>query len=190
MPPIQRFTKEEILETAFSIVREEGVDSLNARNIARRLNASTQPVFSFFENMAELKTSVFEMAEQYHAARYNEVTIDRELLANINLVYIHFALEEPNLFRLQYLSNEYKGRPFLEIFNRKNGKTCNGRLCEGRRKMYGDKKAVETMFFDMWLYAHGIASILVGNQVAINRGEIESKVRQMAALLENKYIKS
>jgi hypothetical protein len=40
------------------------------------------------------------------------------------------------------------------------------------------------MFFDMWLYAHGIASVLVGNQLQINRNEIECKVRQMAALLE------
>jgi hypothetical protein len=134
--------------------------------------------------MEELKTGVFQMAKQYHAARYNTVKIDKELLANIYLAYINFALEEPNLFRLQYQSNKYKGRPFLEIFNDKSPETGNEWLCEGRKKIYGDKKAVETMFFDMWLYAHGIASVLVGNQLEINRDEIEFKVRHMAALLE------
>jgi hypothetical protein len=184
MPPKQKFTKKEILEAAFSIVRKQGIENLNARNIARQLNSSTQPVFSFFENMAELKTAVFQMAERYHAAIYNDISIDKELLVNINLTYINFALEEPNLFRLQYQSNEYKGRPFLEIFNDKNLETGNEKLCEGRKKIYGEKKAVETMFFDMWLYSHGIASVLVGNQLQINRDEIECKVRSMAALLE------
>jgi AcrR family transcriptional regulator len=184
MSPKQKFTKEDILETAFAILREQGIENLNARNIARRLNSSTQPVFSFFENMTELKTAVFQMAERYHAAIYNNIKIDKELLANIYLAYINFALEEPNLFRLQHLSNEYKGRPFLEIFKDKNHETGNGRLREGRKKIYGGKKAVETMFFDMWLYAHGIATVLVGNQLQINRDEIECKVRQMAALLE------
>jgi hypothetical protein len=184
MPPKQKFTKEEVLETAFVIVREEGIENLNARNIARRLNSSTQPVFSFFENMTELKTAVFQIAERYHAAIYNNISIDKELLANIYLAYINFALEEPNLFRLQYQSNEYKGRPFLEIFNDKNLETGNEKLCEGRKKIYGNKKAVKAMFFDMWLYTHGIASVLVGNQLQINRDEIECKIRQMSALLE------
>jgi hypothetical protein len=108
-------------------------------------------------------------------------------LTNIYLAYINFALEEPNLFRLQYQSNEYKGRPFPEIFKDKNLKTGSEKLYEGRRKIYGDKKAAETMFFDMWLYVHGIASVLVGNQLQINRDEIECKVRQMAALLRKNY---
>ncbi|MDR2433408.1 MAG: hypothetical protein LBD47_02415 [Treponema sp.] len=67
------------MKTAFAIVREEGIENLNARNIARRLNSSTQPVFSFFENMAELKTAVFQMAERYHAAIYQKIKVDKEL---------------------------------------------------------------------------------------------------------------
>jgi AcrR family transcriptional regulator len=184
MPPKQKFTKEDILETAFAIVREQGIENLNARNIARRLDSSTQPVFSFFENMAELKTAVFQMAERYHAARYQTVKIDEELLANLYLAYVDYALEEPNLFRLQYQSNEYKGRPFLAIFDDKKDKTCNEQLCEARKKRYGEGEAVETMFFDMWLYAHGIASVLVGNQLEIDREAIKSRIRRMAALLE------
>jgi AcrR family transcriptional regulator len=184
MPPKQKFTKEGILETAFAIVREEGIENLNARNIARRLNSSTQPVFSFFETMAELKTGVFHMAEQYHAALYRKIEVDEALLANVCLAYINFALTEPNLFRLQYQSNEHKGRPFLEMFNDKTLESGNERLCGGWKKIYGGTKAVEAMFFDMWLYAHGIASALAGNQLPINRDEIESKVRRMAALLE------
>jgi hypothetical protein len=68
----QKLTKEDVLETAFSVVREEGIENLNAR----RLNSSIQPVFSFFENMADLKPGIFYRAEQYHAAQY--INIDKE----------------------------------------------------------------------------------------------------------------
>jgi hypothetical protein len=40
------------------------------------------------------------------------------------------------------------------------------------------------MFLDMWLYVHGIASVLIGNQLQINYAEIEQKVKKMAKLLE------
>jgi hypothetical protein len=36
----------------------------------------------------------------------------------------------------------------------------------------------------MWLYAHGIAPMLAGNQLKINHDEIRFKIRHMAALLE------
>jgi hypothetical protein len=39
------------------------------------------------------------------------------------------------------------------------------------------------MFTDMWLYAHGIASMLVENQLSIERTEIEAMVRHMFLLL-------
>jgi AcrR family transcriptional regulator len=184
MPPRQKFTKEDILETAFSIVREQGIENLNARNIAQRLNSSTQPVFSFFKNMAELKTGVFQMAERHHATIYNEIKIDKGLLANISLAYLNYALEEPNLYRLQFKSNEYKGRTFLEKYIGSDSEIGGERLHEGRKKIYGDSKAVDSMFLDMWLYVHGIASVLIENQLQINYAEIERKVKQMAKLLE------
>jgi hypothetical protein len=157
-----------------------------------RNNSCSSPVLlplfpypaSFFENMAELKTGVFQMAEKYHNAIYDKITIDKNLLANVFLAYINFAQEEPNLFRLQFQSNEYNGRPFLEIYNDKDCEFSNKRLYGERKKLYGNRKAVKDMFFDMWLYAHGIASVLAGNQLESNHDEIGLKVRHMAALLE------
>jgi AcrR family transcriptional regulator len=189
MPPLQRFTKEDVLKAAFLIVREQGIENLNARNIAKALNSSTQPIFSFFESMKDLKTEVFRMAERYHAGIYSSVEIGEGLLANIWLAYIRFAIDEPNLFRLQYMSNEYSGRGFLEFFDDEGDECCNSHVQEGIQKIYGDNEATWNMFFDMWLYAHGVASVLIGNQLHIKADEITHKIEQMADLLENKYIR-
>ena len=51
MPPKTKVSKEEILSTAVNLVRNDGENALNARNIARSLGCSTQPIFSNFINM-------------------------------------------------------------------------------------------------------------------------------------------
>ncbi|MBO5790241.1 MAG: TetR/AcrR family transcriptional regulator, partial [Clostridia bacterium] len=62
MPPKVKITKEEIVEAAMRIVRECGDEALNARNIAASLGCSTQPVFSNFATMAELRLAVIKKA--------------------------------------------------------------------------------------------------------------------------------
>ena len=48
MPPKVKITKEDIINAAVSLVRENGADALNARTVASLLGCSTQPVFSNF----------------------------------------------------------------------------------------------------------------------------------------------
>ena len=60
MPPKTKVSKEEILSTAVNLVRNDGENALNARNIARSLGCSTQPRFSNFINMDELRAAVKE----------------------------------------------------------------------------------------------------------------------------------
>ena len=39
-----------ILDTAFSIAREEGIDNVSNRLIAKRLNSSIRPIYYQFKN--------------------------------------------------------------------------------------------------------------------------------------------
>ena len=55
MPPKVRITKEDIIHTAVEIVRRDGTGAINARVIAKELNCSTQPVFSNFATMEDLR---------------------------------------------------------------------------------------------------------------------------------------
>ena len=44
-------TKEYILKAGFLIIKEEGDNKLNARNLAKKLSCSTQPIYDSFKNM-------------------------------------------------------------------------------------------------------------------------------------------
>ena len=49
MPARKKIYKEDILEAAVRVVREQGVSALSVRNIAKELHVSTQPLYSEFE---------------------------------------------------------------------------------------------------------------------------------------------
>ena len=55
MAGVARIQREDIINTAFEIVKEKGMEGLNARDVAKKLNCSIQPIFYQFSNMEELK---------------------------------------------------------------------------------------------------------------------------------------
>lgn len=52
-------TKSDILEAAFSILQEEGIEQVTARKLAARANCSTQPIFRIYKNINELIEELF-----------------------------------------------------------------------------------------------------------------------------------
>ncbi|MBR5140792.1 MAG: TetR family transcriptional regulator, partial [Clostridia bacterium] len=66
MPPKVKTTKDDIIHAAINLVREGGAEAINARNIAAALKCSTQPVFSNFASMTELKFKVIEEADKLY----------------------------------------------------------------------------------------------------------------------------
>ena len=60
MPKAMKYSKEEVVQVAYEIVKEEGIEGINARKIAKKLNASVHPIFNHFENIEELKRVVLE----------------------------------------------------------------------------------------------------------------------------------
>lgn len=54
MPTKIKITKEMILDAAFEIAKEEGIEGVSNRTIAKRLNSSIRPIYYQFENSKEL----------------------------------------------------------------------------------------------------------------------------------------
>ena len=94
-------TKEMVKSAAFAIMREEGM--------ADKTGCSTQPIFRIYENMNELHEEAFAMAIAYYTDFYRAFMKDRPIekpFVNFGLAYISFALKEPSLFRVLFLSKE------------------------------------------------------------------------------------
>lgn len=93
-----RFSRDEILETAFEMVREGGWDGLSVPMLAKKINSSTMPIYSHFKNVKELEDAVYLKAlDLLGECMSVEETGDKWLDHGIG--YLRFASEEVYLFR-------------------------------------------------------------------------------------------
>ena len=111
MPPKVKITKENIIQAAMDIVRNAGADALNARNIAAKLDCSTQPIFSNFATMDQLRLAVAQKASAlYEDYTRREIESQKYPLYKCSgMAYIRFAKEEKELFKLLYMCDRSDG---------------------------------------------------------------------------------
>ncbi|MCH5263352.1 MAG: TetR/AcrR family transcriptional regulator, partial [Lachnospiraceae bacterium] len=58
----ETITKEEILNAAFQMTRENGFSNVSARTLAAKAGCSTQPIFRVYKNMEELGNDLYAKA--------------------------------------------------------------------------------------------------------------------------------
>lgn len=155
MPPKVKITKEDIINAAISIVRKDGDGTLNARTVAAYLNCSTQPVFSNFATMEELRFAVVEGADnlcRQYRLREVEGGLYPAYKAN-GMAYIRFAKEEKELFKLLYMRDRSGEDSSIEF-------GIDAQMETIVQSNTGLSKADATLFhLEMWAYVHGIATM-------------------------------
>jgi AcrR family transcriptional regulator len=115
MSPKTTIQKEHILQAAFTLVRKEGINSLHARRIANELGCSTQPIFGYYKTMIDLKKELYQFVERYQNQYFNKVIVDDNLYVNVGMTYINFALEEPHLFRVLFMSDGFSNKKISDF---------------------------------------------------------------------------
>lgn len=170
MPPKQKITKDTVLEAALDIIREQGADALNARNLAKQLGTSTQPVFSHFATMEELKDAAYAHAEQlYNTAMLNGLQNSKDGFLGMGLAYIQFARTEKNLFQLLFMSNKLEQENASEIAGSTEG---DGQVIAMISSMTGLTPAqAQKLYTALWFTTHGIASLLATNGTKLEDDE-------------------
>jgi len=98
--PKQRITKEMVVDAAFEIARNSGMEQVLVKNIADRIGCSVQPIYSYCKNMEGLRQDVTKQVgcfvQEYIAARIDL----KDLFRSTGNAYIQLAKEEPNLFKI------------------------------------------------------------------------------------------
>ena len=166
MPPKAKITKEMIIDTAFNIVQKEGVDKVTARSISEQLNCSTQPVLYYFSAVEDIKKMVYKKADEYHSAYIMDTEIDygNPMLA-IGMNYIKFAIEEGNLFRFLFQSNEFSGLGMLELLESEELLPI---LTVLQNELDMSTKDAKEVFSTLFIFAHGYASLYANNTMIYN----------------------
>ena len=178
MPPKCKFTREEIIQVALDIVRSEGTSAITARALGAKLGSSSKPIFSVFENMEEVQAEVLKAAKALYA-EYVQVGLHQELaFKGVGTQYILFAIREPKLFQLLFMS-EQSQKPsvsgILPIIDE-----SYEQILLSVQKGYGlDKEDAENLYRHLWIYTHGIAVLCATNMCSFTAEEISRMMTEV-----------
>ena len=183
MPPKVKITKEKIIKTAVDIVRKDGEGALNARNIALKLKCSTQPIFSNFATMEELRLAVVDAADTLFG-EYMKREMERgefPIYKASGMAYIRFAGEEKELFKLLYMRDRT-----TEAINDEN--ETAGLMESIVQTNTGLEESDAKLFhFEMWACVHGIATMIATGFLKPDRNLISQMLTDWYQGLKKHY---
>jgi Transcriptional regulator len=152
MPKHATITKKMIDEAAFNVVRRSGLSALTARNIADELNCSTQPIYSVYRNMSELKKDVMEILNDYIVRYVGNYKRTGQVLLDAGLGYINFAKTEKILFQSFELGMRDPGD------DSSIGHVAIRELMEAELKKYTfSKDSRDRIFLQIVVFTYGLA---------------------------------
>ena len=155
MPPKVKITKEDIVNAAVEMVRKNGEKEINARSLAAFLGCSTQPVFSNFASMDDLKRAMLEKALQVFENYMAKETESGKYppYKSKGMAYIRFAKEEKELFKLLYMRErrEESFKKETDMFDRTVETVMDNTFLK--------EDTARLFHLEMWMYVHGIATM-------------------------------
>lgn len=157
--------KQQILDVAYKMAIENGVDSLTARRVAEVGGCSTQPIYLEFKNMNDLRQQVLAMIqEQLQYKIFEEKFVDEPLI-DLSLSYIYFAEKHPDLFRAMYVEGKF-GSDTISSFSMEMGLKKLEQSYPNNN--FSDEKK-ENIVTGCWIIATGIGSLVASGMIQITQ---------------------
>lgn len=157
MPAKKRVSKEKILIAALKLLREQGYEAVNIKQLSKALGCSTQPIYLSFSGMDELRGELTPLA----VSEFEEYMKDRGgdgAVCLYGMRYIRFAREEPYLFRYLFMRRNAFAeirQALLPMIEHSIEKLMNTyRIAHDEADMLHDQ---------LWMHAHGIAAMIATN---------------------------
>lgn len=183
MPPKAKITKDMILHTVLDITRETGFETVNARSIAGKLQCSTRPIFTCYENMEELKKDFLDFAYEYYLQYVSSFSSSEQVIPSLllPLSYIEFAAEETHLFKLLFMNDmDLNMAEAKDFYNEADN--------EKRAAAFSETIGVElerakVIFLDLFLYTHGIAVLTAAKKISFDRNHAEKMLMNLLTAL-------
>lgn len=152
MPPVPQVSRQQVLEKAFAMTREIGFETLTARGLAHALGCSTQPIFRLFGSMDGLKQALYAIVKEFFSSNMAQPMEGTPLFMSMGLRYVELARKESHLFRLMCMSDCFQLDGLFDIIR-------------------GVRLQNPKLFAKVWIFTHGIASIVATNSMALPEDE-------------------
>ena len=195
MAPRNKYKREEMVEAAVRVVREKGIDALTAKALAGELGVSTQPVFTCFHTIEEAKREVCIAAERVYDSYVEDGLRMKVPFLGGGIQYIRFAKEEPQLYRLLFLTTDEEGNSSVmgALYHSQD------LVRESLQQTYHiDAQTADRYFRDMWLVVHSLATLVVTGGCPYSEEEMEhiltgfsislcKSIKEVPGFVENNY---
>lgn len=166
--------KSHILDTAYDVVKTEGFEGFTARNIAKTMNCSTQPIYLEFKNMDDLKNELYIKIQEYLTETIFKQTRSEAPILNTCLNFIHFAKDEPIFFRALFLEDHLgpermQNLPYeamLDAFKQEE-KTNSLSKVEQRK-----------LFEKIWITVYGTAALLAQDLIKLDETTLNDNLER------------
>lgn len=178
MPPKCKFTREEIIQTAFEMVRTDGLSELTARALGGRLGSSPKPIFSIFTSMEEVQEEVIGAAKKRYAEYVEKGLQETPAFRGVGTQYILFAIREPKLFQILFMKEQGEVldvRHVLPVIDDNYDKILAS-LIDGYRI---EEPVAERIYQHLWIYSHGIATLCATKMCRFTKEEIEQMMAEV-----------
>ena len=171
MPTKIRISKDLILDSAFEIVRKDGIEKLSNRELANKLKCSIRPIYYQFENVEEMQKELYKKIEHY----FYKFLLDNMVegipkYKQIGINYIKFAKKEKKLFQTLFMS-EMELTP--DAFVSKAGDDYKEIEKLVKISTNLKEKDIKDFHTKMWIFSHGIATLVASGTVKLTESQVQ-----------------
>lgn len=189
MPPKAKFTKKEIVDAALQIYREEGMESLTARNLGKRLGSSSCPIFTVFSGMEEVQNAMVDAAKAIYKSYVDRGLTQNMPFRSVGEEYVHFAMDEPQLFRLLFM-HEMPGEPSFDSALLTLEDSYERILSSVTASYPVGEEQAKRLYRHLWVYTHGIACLCATKTCHFTMQEIEKMMSEVFLSLLKEALQS
>ena len=151
MPRKAFFSKQEIIDKALVILRQQGPEAISARSLCKALGCSVSPLFTVYKNMDELFSDLHAAAEKLFENYMADVSDYQPAFKEFGMRLVKFSREEPQLFHYLFLDKNSES-----IVADRKARECLQNI-EGEYDL-SEKQGLE-LYFQMWVFACGLSAL-------------------------------
>ncbi len=165
--------KQRILDAAYKLAVRSGIESLTARNIAKAVNCSTQPIYLEFKNMQDLRNQVLARISDELKSNTLQQNFTGEPLIDLDLSYLYFAKEHVDLFRAMFVDGKFGNQMIVD--------TLMGLGLEKFKQQFDAEQFSEErlnhIVISNWIAATGLATLLINKMANFSQAQMISVLK-------------
>lgn len=181
MPARKQITRDMILNAALKLLKGQGFEAVNIKELAKELNCSTQPIYLSFTGMDDLRSALIPMAVSEFESIMKSNGSDGKIRL-YGMEYIDFAKREPKLFCFLFM----RANAFSEI-KRILLPIIEESVEELMNTYHISHEEADYLHDQMWMHAHGIAAMTATRFCDWDTEKVKYMLTECKAAYTGKY---